>query len=68
MTNLMVALFQCLLCQTLPALWSVDLFRCLHCHLEVTAFDRKLKSSVRLLHEVKRDLGKNEHYTYARIY
>ena len=63
----MVALFQCLLCQTLPALRSVDLFRCLHCHFKVTTFNGKLKSSVCLLHEVKRDLMMGEHHTHTGI-
>lgn len=52
----MVALFQCLLRESLPAFRSVDNFSCLESNVKIAALDGEVKSRIFVFNEMKRDL------------
>lgn len=53
----MVALFQSLLSQTVPALFAVQSFGCVESDLEVAALNGEVESSRLVLHKVQSNLG-----------
>ena len=55
--DLVVSVRQCLGTETLPKLGSVELFGHLYGNIEVATLNRKLKSSLRVLHKLESNLG-----------
>jgi meiotically up-regulated gene 157 (Mug157) protein len=52
----MIALFECLLCESIPAFWAIDSSSHLHCYIEVATFNGEIEAGIFILDKMQRNL------------